>query len=104
MIHFRWQKEIEWKKYSGKIFFKREEERKEKYKQKECKLQGSSLGSWVSVDHHVNPPLRTLNFDYQTWAMGKEFHVGDKLIFKYKQGNHNMWMNLDSSNVQQQPH
>lgn len=21
----------------------------------------------------------TINFDYQTWAQGKEFHVGDKL-------------------------
>ncbi|KAG9148588.1 hypothetical protein Leryth_018302 [Lithospermum erythrorhizon] len=33
----------------------------------------------------------TLDFDYQRWAMGKEFHVGDKLIFKYKQGNHNVY-------------
>ncbi|KAL8114510.1 blue copper protein 1a-like [Apium graveolens] len=30
------------------------------------------------------------NFDYQTWAAGKEFHVGDKLIFKYSAGVHNV--------------
>ncbi|XP_062170966.1 blue copper protein 1b-like [Alnus glutinosa] len=25
----------------------------------------------------------TTNFDYQAWAKGKEFHVGDNLVFKY---------------------
>ncbi|KAL1830126.1 hypothetical protein DCAR_0209534 [Daucus carota subsp. sativus] len=30
------------------------------------------------------------NFDYKTWAAGKEFHVGDKLIFKYSAGVHNV--------------
>ncbi|KAJ0982583.1 hypothetical protein J5N97_010838 [Dioscorea zingiberensis] len=33
----------------------------------------------------------TLNFDYQAWAQGKEFRVGDKLVFKYTQGNHNVY-------------
>nr|XP_043630485.1 blue copper protein-like [Erigeron canadensis] len=33
----------------------------------------------------------TLNFDYQTWAMGKEFVVGDKLVFKYPAGVHNVY-------------
>ncbi|PON64087.1 Phytocyanin domain containing protein [Trema orientale] len=33
----------------------------------------------------------TVNFDYQAWATGKEFHVGDKLIFKYPQGVHNVF-------------
>ncbi|CAK9173125.1 unnamed protein product [Ilex paraguariensis] len=33
----------------------------------------------------------TNNFDYQAWAAGKEFHVGDKLIFKYPQGVHNVY-------------
>uniref|UniRef100_A0A7N2N297 Phytocyanin domain-containing protein n=1 Tax=Quercus lobata TaxID=97700 RepID=A0A7N2N297_QUELO len=32
----------------------------------------------------------TIGFDYQTWADGKEFHVGDRLIFKYRKGNHNV--------------
>ncbi|KAG9148586.1 hypothetical protein Leryth_018301, partial [Lithospermum erythrorhizon] len=49
---------------------------------KNISRKSASCKSWVSVDHHVNPPLRTLNFDYQTWAMGKEFHVGDKLTRK----------------------
>ncbi|XAR55013.1 hypothetical protein NMG60_11030380 [Bertholletia excelsa] len=31
-----------------------------------------------------------LNFDYQAWTQGKEFRVGDKLVFKYKQGAHNV--------------
>ncbi|KAL1830127.1 hypothetical protein DCAR_0209535 [Daucus carota subsp. sativus] len=30
------------------------------------------------------------NFDYKTWAAGKEFHVGDKLIFNYPAGVHNV--------------
>ncbi|XP_059461801.1 blue copper protein 1b-like [Corylus avellana] len=30
----------------------------------------------------------TINFDYQAWAKGKEFHVGDTLVFKYKEGVH----------------
>ncbi|KAL4592848.1 hypothetical protein LXL04_005854 [Taraxacum kok-saghyz] len=33
----------------------------------------------------------TLNFDYQAWAYGKEFVVGDKLIFKYAAGKHNVF-------------
>ncbi|XP_059448111.1 blue copper protein-like [Corylus avellana] len=32
----------------------------------------------------------TINFDYQAWAKGKEFHVGDKLVFKYPKGFHNV--------------
>ncbi|KAF6169896.1 hypothetical protein GIB67_034288 [Kingdonia uniflora] len=32
----------------------------------------------------------TINFDYQTWAAGKEFYVGDKLIFQYPIGVHNV--------------
>ncbi|KAF5750018.1 putative Blue copper protein precursor [Tripterygium wilfordii] len=28
------------------------------------------------------------NFDYQAWANGKEFRVGDKLVFKYSEGVH----------------
>ncbi|OMO67924.1 Plastocyanin-like protein [Corchorus capsularis] len=32
-----------------------------------------------------------LNFDYQNWASGKKFTVGDTLVFKYKQGDHNVY-------------
>ncbi|KAK4354613.1 hypothetical protein RND71_026807 [Anisodus tanguticus] len=32
-----------------------------------------------------------LKFDYNKWAESKEFHVGDKLIFKYKEGVHNVY-------------
>ncbi|KAK6251207.1 hypothetical protein SCA6_005212 [Theobroma cacao] len=32
----------------------------------------------------------TLDFDYQGWAAGKEFRVGDKLVFKYASGVHNV--------------
>ncbi|XP_015159273.1 mavicyanin-like [Solanum tuberosum] len=32
-----------------------------------------------------------LKFDYNAWAESKEFHVGDKLIFKYKEGAHNVY-------------
>ncbi|XP_041995867.1 blue copper protein 1a-like [Salvia splendens] len=31
-----------------------------------------------------------LNVNYTAWAQGKEFHVGDRLIFKYAQGSHNL--------------
>ncbi|KAH7514059.1 hypothetical protein FEM48_Zijuj11G0048300 [Ziziphus jujuba var. spinosa] len=32
----------------------------------------------------------TVNFDYQSWAQGKVFRVGDTLVFKYPQGAHNV--------------
>ncbi|XP_021296275.1 stellacyanin-like [Herrania umbratica] len=32
----------------------------------------------------------TLDFDYQGWAAGKEFRVGDQLVFKYASGVHNV--------------
>ncbi|XP_047337961.1 blue copper protein 1a-like [Impatiens glandulifera] len=32
----------------------------------------------------------TLNFDYQAWAQGKEFRVGDKLVFNYNKDSHNV--------------
>ncbi|KAL7182902.1 hypothetical protein ACSBR1_041560 [Camellia fascicularis] len=31
-----------------------------------------------------------LDYNYQAWAMGKDFHVGDRLIFNYPQGAHNV--------------
>ncbi|KAF8398045.1 hypothetical protein HHK36_016971 [Tetracentron sinense] len=33
----------------------------------------------------------TIKFDYQAWAKDKEFHVGDKLVFKYPTGVHNVF-------------
>ncbi|XP_052175429.1 blue copper protein 1b-like [Diospyros lotus] len=33
----------------------------------------------------------TINFDYQAWAQGKDFRVGDKLIFQYPAGAHNVF-------------
>ncbi|XP_010058204.2 blue copper protein 1b [Eucalyptus grandis] len=32
----------------------------------------------------------TLNFDYQAWAAGKQFYVGDNLVFKYPEGAHDV--------------
>ncbi|XP_040985864.1 mavicyanin-like [Juglans microcarpa x Juglans regia] len=32
----------------------------------------------------------TINYDYESWVKGKEFHVGDKLVFKYPKGIHNV--------------
>ncbi|MCD7446983.1 hypothetical protein HAX54_020761 [Datura stramonium] len=32
-----------------------------------------------------------LDFNYTAWAATKEFHVGDKLIFKYKKDAHNVY-------------
>ncbi|PSS04108.1 Uclacyanin 1 like [Actinidia chinensis var. chinensis] len=42
----------------------------------------------------------SLNFNYQAWAEGKEFHVGDKLVFKYAQGAHNV-LRVDGTAFQQ---
>ncbi|CAL1356545.1 unnamed protein product [Linum trigynum] len=33
----------------------------------------------------------TTNFDYQSWTVGKDFHVGDKLVFRYPKGFHNVF-------------
>ncbi|XP_058084612.1 blue copper protein 1a-like [Magnolia sinica] len=33
----------------------------------------------------------TIKFDYEKWAEDKEFRVGDKLVFKYPQGVHNVF-------------
>ncbi|XP_021283242.1 mavicyanin-like [Herrania umbratica] len=33
----------------------------------------------------------TINFDYQAWAKDKVFWVGDKLVFQYPQGYHNVF-------------
>ncbi|KAG6636811.1 blue copper protein-like [Carya illinoinensis] len=42
----------------------------------------------------------TINFDYQAWAKGKEFVVGEKLVFIYPQGDHNV-IKVDGSGFQQ---
>ncbi|KAF5202444.1 Blue copper protein [Thalictrum thalictroides] len=33
----------------------------------------------------------TVGFDYANWAKGKEFRVGDKLVFTYPVGAHNVF-------------
>ncbi|XP_024171579.2 blue copper protein 1b [Rosa chinensis] len=33
----------------------------------------------------------TTNFDYQAWAQGKMFVVGDNLVFNYPKGVHNVY-------------
>ncbi|KAH0973943.1 hypothetical protein GBA52_015842 [Prunus armeniaca] len=33
----------------------------------------------------------TINFDYQAWARGKMFYVGDNLVFNYPKGVHNVF-------------
>ncbi|KAK2983982.1 hypothetical protein RJ640_027307 [Escallonia rubra] len=33
----------------------------------------------------------TTNFDYQAWARGKDFRVGDRLVFQYPVGAHNVF-------------
>ncbi|KAF5202440.1 Uclacyanin [Thalictrum thalictroides] len=33
----------------------------------------------------------TIKFDYANWANGKEFRVGDKLVFTYPVGAHNVF-------------
>ncbi|KAJ8526846.1 hypothetical protein K7X08_029323 [Anisodus acutangulus] len=46
----------------------------------------------MATDHWVGDDKGwTLNFDYKTWAATKEFRVGDRLIFKYKVGAHNVY-------------
>ncbi|KAL3498735.1 hypothetical protein ACH5RR_041467 [Cinchona calisaya] len=41
-----------------------------------------------------------LNFDYQAWAEGKEFHIGDRLIFNYTKESHNV-LKVDGVGFQQ---
>ncbi|KVH95440.1 mavicyanin-like [Cynara cardunculus var. scolymus] len=42
----------------------------------------------------------TLDFDYQTWAQGKRFFVGDKLVFNYPLGKHNV-LRVNGTSFQQ---
>ncbi|KAL6005144.1 hypothetical protein ACLOJK_005706 [Asimina triloba] len=41
----------------------------------------------------------TINFDYQKWAAGKDFMVGDKLVFKYPVGAHTV-LKVNATNFQ----
>uniref|UniRef100_A0A1U7WS64 Blue copper protein-like n=2 Tax=Nicotiana sylvestris TaxID=4096 RepID=A0A1U7WS64_NICSY len=46
----------------------------------------------IAIEHLVGDDQGwKLNFDYKAWAESKEFHIGDKLIFKYKEGAHNVF-------------
>ncbi|XP_076914851.1 blue copper protein 1b-like [Bidens hawaiensis] len=42
----------------------------------------------------------SLDFDYQTWTKDKVFYVGDKLVFNYAPGVHNV-MKVDGTAFQQ---
>ncbi|KAK9068001.1 hypothetical protein SSX86_012112 [Deinandra increscens subsp. villosa] len=42
----------------------------------------------------------TLDYDYQTWAKDKVFFVGDKLVFNYASGAHNV-MKVNGTGFQQ---
>ncbi|KAL4181677.1 hypothetical protein AMTRI_Chr12g238540 [Amborella trichopoda] len=45
----------------------------------------------LAKDHVVGDEKGwTINFDYNSWAEGKEFIVGDTLTFNYPQGVHNV--------------
>ncbi|XP_047309587.1 blue copper protein 1b-like [Impatiens glandulifera] len=33
----------------------------------------------------------TVNYNYTAWAQGKKFYVGDKLVFNYPKGSHNVF-------------
>ncbi|KAK2978123.1 hypothetical protein RJ640_028677, partial [Escallonia rubra] len=41
--------------------------------------------------------------DYQAWAQGKEFYVGDLLVFKYREGAHNVHQVDEASFIQCAP-
>ncbi|CAN4077860.1 unnamed protein product [Withania somnifera] len=45
----------------------------------------TSTEHWVGDDQGWK-----LDFNYTSWAATKQFHVGDKLIFKYKKDAHNV--------------
>ncbi|KAF9614681.1 hypothetical protein IFM89_019809, partial [Coptis chinensis] len=42
----------------------------------------------------------TTKFDYLAWAAGKDFRVGDRLVFKYEIGAHNVFK-VDASSFEQ---
>ncbi|KAG6751676.1 hypothetical protein NC652_030767 [Populus alba x Populus x berolinensis] len=45
----------------------------------------------LATEHMVGDKTGwTLGFNYETWAQGKAFHVGDTLVFKYTPGAHNV--------------
>ncbi|XP_059290252.1 mavicyanin-like [Lycium ferocissimum] len=48
-------------------------------------------GPAMATEHWVGDDQGwKLDFNYTKWAATKEFHVGDKLIFKYKKDVHNV--------------
>ncbi|KAJ4712902.1 putative Blue copper protein [Melia azedarach] len=57
--------------------------------------------SILATDHIVGDETGwTINFDYKAWAQGKVFRVGDRLIFNYEQGAHNV-IRADGASFQQ---
>ncbi|KAI9173615.1 hypothetical protein LWI28_003945 [Acer negundo] len=58
--------------------------------------------SILAIEHIVGDDKGwTTNFDYQTWAQGKEFRVGDKLVFNYPAGAHSVVRVGDAPSFQQ---
>ncbi|KAH7549526.1 hypothetical protein JRO89_XS13G0045200 [Xanthoceras sorbifolium] len=58
--------------------------------------------SILAIEHLVGDDKGwTTNFDYQTWAQGKEFHVGDKLVFNYPSQAHSVLRISDESSFKQ---
>ncbi|KAG9140840.1 hypothetical protein Leryth_010383 [Lithospermum erythrorhizon] len=50
-----------------------------------------AISNVAAVDYLVGDEKGwTTNVDYRAWAKGKIFHVGDRLVFKYPAGDHNV--------------
>ncbi|XP_030504843.2 blue copper protein 1b-like [Cannabis sativa] len=50
------------------------------------------VASTSAVDYVVGDDSGwTINFDYQAWAQDKSFRVGDRLVFTYPAGVHNVF-------------
>ncbi|KAL7597025.1 hypothetical protein Lser_V15G27708 [Lactuca serriola] len=43
----------------------------------------------------------TLNVDYQAWANGKKFNIGDQLLFKYPAGKHSVFQAIDETSFKE---
>ncbi|PQQ09135.1 mavicyanin [Prunus yedoensis var. nudiflora] len=50
-----------------------------------------SAPSILATNYVVGDGKGWTNFDYQAWARGKMFYVGDSLVFNYPKGVHNVF-------------
>ncbi|KAK2996403.1 hypothetical protein RJ639_025242 [Escallonia herrerae] len=54
-------------------------------------LLAAAASSTLATDFVVGDEQGwNVGLDYQAWAQGKEFHVGDRLVFRYPKGAHNV--------------